>query len=169
MIKKLKKYIEYIFFGDDLKSDILFIILILIIYSIVNLIYPPLFSVIVSPSMEHTYFNIKKYSTYNITINNFTEFPYPNGLYIGDIVIILPINTQYLQIGDMILYKGISIYSGEDIFHRIIGYNNTNFIIMGDNNPGPIVFENENDMPPNRIVGTGILRIPFLGYIKILI
>jgi hypothetical protein len=119
--------------------------------------------------MEHYYFNFQKYSQYNITQKEFSQFPYPNGLYAGDIIIILPINTQYLEIGDVILYKGISLYKNEDIFHRIVGYNNSNFIIMGDNNPGPIIFEGENDMNPNRIIGIGILRIPLLGYIKLLI
>jgi hypothetical protein len=40
---------------------------------------------------------------------------------------------------------------------------------MGDDNPGPIIFEGENNMDPNRIIGVGILRIPLLGYIKLLI
>lgn len=169
MIKKIKNLFEYIFFGNDLLSDLLFFIFVIIIYGLIYIFYPPLFSVIVSPSMEHTNFYISKYKPYNITINDFYHFPYPNGLYIGDMMIIFPINTEYLEKGDVILYKGISIFKGEDIFHRIIGYNGTNFIIMGDNNPGPIYIEDEEDMPPSRIIGVGILRIPFLGYIKLLI
>jgi signal peptidase I len=169
MIKKIKKIIVRIFFGDDYLSDILFIIFIFIVYFIIQLVYPPLFSVIVSPSMEHHNFNFQKYEQYNITQQEFFQFPYPNGLYVGDIVIILPIDTQYLKLGDLILYKGTSLYKGEYIFHRVVGYNNGNFIIMGDNNPGPIIFEGENNMDPNRIIGIGILRIPLLGYIKLLI
>ena len=169
MIKKIKELIIRIFFGDDYLSDILFIIFIFVAYFIIQIVYPPLFSVIVSPSMEHYYFNFQKYAQYNITQQEFSQFPYPNGLYAGDIIIILPINTQYLEIGDVILYKGISLYKNEDIFHRIVSYNNSNFIIMGDNNPGPLIFEGENDMNPNRIIGMGILRIPLLGYIKLLI
>ncbi|MGC9133323.1 MAG: hypothetical protein ACP5GJ_02890 [Nanopusillaceae archaeon] len=169
MIKKIKEFFVYTFFGNDILSDILFILFSIFIYIILYFIYPPLFSVIVSPSMEHSYFSISKYSQYNITLNQFYSFPYPNGLYVGDVIIIFPINQNYLRIGDVILYKGINIFRNEDIFHRIIGYNNTNFIIMGDNNPGPIIFEDEEDMPPDRILGIGILRIPFLGYIKLLI
>jgi hypothetical protein len=119
--------------------------------------------------MEHHNFNFQKYEQYNITQQEFFQFPYPNGLYVGDIIIILPIDTQYLKPGDVILYTGTSLYKGEYIFHRIVGYNNSNFIIMGDNNPGPIIFEGENNMNPNRIIGIGILRIPLLGYIKLLI
>ncbi|MFZ8801165.1 MAG: S24/S26 family peptidase [Candidatus Nanopusillus sp.] len=170
MIEKIKKIIIRIFFGDDYLSDVLFIIFIFIIYFIIQLIYPPLFSVIVSPSMEHHNFNFQKYEQYNITQQEFFQFPYPNGLYVGDIVMILPIDTQYLKPGDVILYIGTSLYKGEYIFHRIVGYNNNgNFIIMGDNNLGPIIFEDENNMDPNRIIGIGILRIPLLGYIKLLI
>ncbi|MGC9079457.1 MAG: hypothetical protein ACP5G1_01830 [Nanopusillaceae archaeon] len=168
MIKKIKEFFIYIFFGEDKKSDLLFFLFIIFVYGIIYLIYPPLFSVIVTPSMEHKYFYPEKYLKYNITLQNFSTFPYPNGLYVGDVMIILPIDPKYINVGDVVLYKGMYKYK-EDIFHRVVGINNNSFIIIGDNNPGPIVEEYENNMPPERILGVGILRIPFIGIIKTLI
>ncbi len=169
MIKKIRNFFIYILFGNDLTSYLLFIIFILMIYIIIQLTYPPLFSVVVTPSMEHKNFVCEKYEKYNLTCSNFSKFPYPAGINAGDIVIILPVIKE-INVGDVVLYK--SKNGSIEIFHRVIGkyYEDGKeyYILMGDNNLGPLLYENETKMDKNRIIGVGVIRIPFLGLLRLI-
>jgi signal peptidase I len=164
---KVKNVFVYIFFGDDIKSDIIFVAILLTIYIAIQLTFPYLISVVMTTSMEHTYFSIEKYKPYNITLQEFEGWPFPNGINRGDIVIILPVSDPLvdIRVGDVVLYKGVY---GRPIMHRVIKkVDDKCFVIMGDNNPGPLVYEGETCMPPRRIIGKVVFRIPYLGLPKV--
>ncbi len=170
--KKLLDFLKYVFFGKDLKSDLLFFGFLLLLYITMKVTYPYLLSVVMSPSMEHTNFNYEKYLRYNITEEEIKNWPFIRGINRGDIVIIFPIEDPLKDIkeGDVVLYIGVD---GRPIMHRVIKIvnisNSVCFIIMGDNNPSPIYYQKENCMPPERIIGKVIFRIPYLGIPKVIL
>lgn len=170
--KKFLGFLKYIFFGKDLKSDLLFLGLVFAFYIAMKLTFPYFLSVVMSPSMEHTNFNYEKYLRYNITEEEIKNWPFGEGINKGDVVIIFPVKDPLKDIkeGDVVLYMGVD---GKPIMHRVIKIINTSnnicFVIMGDNNPAPIYYQREDCMPPDRIIGKVVFRIPYLGMPKVLL
>lgn len=160
ILRKISNFFKYLFFGKDWKSDFLFILFVIIIVIAIGYYYP-FIDVVVSSSMEHTAFNCLKYERFNITCQEFEHFPFSNGINVGSIVIILPVNLNNLKVGDVVLYK----YDGIYILHRIVKIENESgkliFCVMGDNNPGPLPFECPLQ---GKIIGEAVLDIPYLGY-----
>jgi len=81
----------------------------------------------------------------------------------GDILIIQGIPKENLTIGDVIVFSG----SGPvPIVHRIVEINSDGtFQTKGDANPGQLSFE--KSIPYEKIHGKKILKIPWLGWVKI--
>jgi len=167
---KFLDFLKYVFFGKDLKSDLLFFGFILTFYVTMQLTFPYFLSVVMSPSMEHTYFNYEKYLKYNISEEEIKTWPFNGGINKGDVVIIFPVKNPIkdIQEGDVVLYIGVD---KKPIMHRVIKIINTSdsscFVIMGDNNPAPIYYQGESCMPPDRIIGKVVFRIPYLGMPKV--
>lgn len=77
---------------------------------------------------------------------------------VGSIVIIKPIDTQSLKIGDVICYHASDSML---ITHRIIEVNEAGFITKGDaNEEADLKIVNQKD-----IVGSAVLSLPFIGYL----
>jgi len=166
----MKRFFKKIFLEEE-KSDWLFIIILILFYIVMQLTFPYFLSVVMSTSMQHESFSCEKYLKYNITCEDIASWPYQNGINQGDVVIIIPVNPyKDIKVGDVILYRGLD---GKDILHRVIKIVNESnklyFVVMGDNNPGPIPFQKEDKMEPERIIGKAIIRIPYLGIPKVLL
>lgn len=163
MIKKIINFIKYILFGEDILSFILFAIFIAIIILSIRFFYPYLFSVDVTASMQHDNFDFSTYIPYNITERDFQNFPFNQGINVGDILIVIP--SDNLHVGDVILYK--SIISDHMILHRLVDiYKNDSkiyYCAKGDNNPAPLYYEKECELTKDRIYGKAVFRIPLLG------
>jgi len=168
----LRKIWNFIWHDDSILSWIVNIILALVIVKF--LIYPGLgliFSTnyplvaVVSGSMEHEGKSFDDwwlssgvwYEKNNITKDQFEKFRFKNGFNRGDIMILF--GYKKINLGDVIVYNGGSSYP---IIHRVIKVNEPSaYLVKGDNNSDkdPVVVKES--------VGKAVIRIPFLGFIKI--
>ncbi|MFT4343278.1 MAG: signal peptidase I [Candidatus Woesearchaeota archaeon] len=107
------------------------------------------------------------YEEYNITQDKFSSFLFPRGFNKGDIIIIYGQDTKYLKIGDVIVFR--SNVRAEPIIHRIIQIDEVNgefvFTTKGDHNQalGPM----DINIQESAVLGKGVFRIPYLGWVKI--
>ncbi|MBI2499399.1 signal peptidase I [Candidatus Woesearchaeota archaeon] len=168
-----RKIWNFIWHEDSILSWIVNIILALVIVKF--LIYPglglifntnyPLVAV-VSGSMEHNQRNFDEwwsvngnwYEKNNITKEQFEKFRFKNGFNKGDIMVLF--GSKNVKVGDVIVYTSTNTYP---IIHRVVKINqDSSFIMKGDHN---------SDKDPTSVsssVGKAVIRIPLLGYIKIL-
>ncbi len=180
-----RKLWQFLWYEESLASWLVNIVLAFILIKF--LLYPGLglllgthFPVVavVSSSMEHHPHNFDEwwaqsqdfYLSKNITKFDFFAFPFRNGFNKGDIMILTGANPHELRRGTIIVYWSGKPYP---IIHRFIGThtvgNTTYLMSKGDNNPAMIQsFDlNEARIRPEQVVGRALLRIPYLGYVKI--
>lgn len=114
----------------------------------------------------------------NITKEDFIQFPSKNGFNKGDIFVLNGKKTSDIDIGDIMIFKSSKENPRPDpIIHRVIEINKngnkTLFKTKGDNNPYPINMCSstgclyEDNINPEQVIGFSLVRIPYLGYIKI--
>ena len=166
----LKRAWHFIWNDDSLLSWIVNVILAFIIVKF--LIYPgigllfgtdyPLVAV-VSCSMEHninfdSWWETNKawYESNGISREQFSEFPFKNGINQGDIMVLK--NRKEVNTGDVIVFAG---GSSNPIIHRVVEELSNGFVTKGDHNSIP-------DGSTNNVIGEAFFRIPYLGWIKIL-
>jgi len=105
---------------------------------------------------------------YNITKDNFSSFPKKNGFNTGDVMFLYGTKPEKLELGDVIVFEG-----GRDkpIIHRIIKIEEINneyyFTTKGDHNDQ--VYDFEKKIPEDKVLGRATLKIPFIGYVKIIL
>ncbi|MEK6934931.1 MAG: signal peptidase I [Nanoarchaeota archaeon] len=171
-MSSIRKIWNFIWYDNSLFSWIVNIILALIIVKFI--IYPGLgliFSTshplvaVVSSSMEHNNQNFDDwwlsnrgwYEENGITKDQFEKFRFKNGFNKGDIMVLF--GSEDINVGEVIVYNGGSTYP---IIHRVVDVTNSEITLKGDNN---------KDKDPSTVsnsIGKAIIRIPFLGYVKIL-
>src|SRR3989338_4659638 len=106
------------------------------------------------------------YAINNITLDQFSEFRFKNGFNTGDIMLIVGARPDKIKIVDVIVY-----WANEPvpIIHRVIARFQENgqiyFRTKGDNNPG--LNYNEVKIESKLILGKAVVRIPYLGWVKI--
>lgn len=195
---KLKKVWDFIWYEDSIASWVVnillaFILIKFIIYPLLGLLLGTSLPIVavVSESMEHTssfedWWNSPAYCQYqictqkefyeskNITEEKFKKFIFENGFNKGDIIILYRANSDKLKVGDVITFNSLD-KNTYPIIHRIIEINqiNTTYIYQtkGDNNARQIFVEghlDEYNIKENDLVGKGILKIPYLGYVKLI-
>ncbi len=104
----------------------------------------------------------------NITKSDFQTFSFKNGFKKGDIMVIFRKKT--INIGDVIVFEAGSRHP---IIHRVISLSPLQ--TKGDHNEGQLVPGNnpynadEKNIPEEKLVGTAVLRIPWLGWPKLFI
>jgi signal peptidase I len=115
------------------------------------------------------------YLEFNITKQEFQEFPLHNGFNKGDIIILVGTKPEDIKLGQVIVYWGGKQYP---IIHRVVEidhdqYGDLYFQTKGDHNRGQITpnlmnpYLNEKNVTTNQIVGRAVLRVPYLGWVKI--
>lgn len=135
---------------------------------------------VVSGSMEHDgsfedWWSVHEdyYTDLNITKEQFSEFPFHNGFNTGDIMVLYGKKPTDIELGDVIVYWG---RKPEPIIHRVVDIDKDgglDFQTKGDHNLRSDV--SEIDIEERYLVGyskyekgsVAVIRIPFLGYIKI--
>lgn len=129
---------------------------------------------VVSKSMEHSTGDFddwwqgkaRQYSQFNITKNDFENFTLQGGFKKGDLMLLRGVNPEKLKPGEIIVFKGGET---DPIIHRVVTKTKIGeqyiFSTIGDNNNNQLTYE--RNITEERIVGKTILRIPFLGYVKI--
>jgi len=101
------------------------------------------------------------YNNLNIDKTNFKDFKFKNGFNKGDIMVL--ISAKKINIGDAIVFNG---QATEPIIHRVIIINEDGtYQTKGDNNSGSR--EDEKRISKDKIIGKAVLKIPYLGWIKL--
>lgn len=190
-IKQLKKFWKWLWHSDSLLS---WIIALIFAFIIVKFIFFPLLSlifhtslplvVIESGSMSHPQSNFfgntlslassfekfwssqgSWYPQVNITESQFSDFPFKTGMEKGDIIVVS--NWKKPKVGDVIIFNANQQYP---IIHRVMKINQQDNSIVystkGDNNPAQL--EIEKGISESAVIGKSILKIPKLGWLKLM-
>jgi signal peptidase I len=96
-----------------------------------------------------------------ITKESFVEFRFRNGFNKGDIMGLG--KPKDIKVGDTIVF--MSAHKPEPIIHRIIKVNGDTYTTKGDRNSGSGDFEKR--IQKDSIIGKAVLKVPWLGWIKI--
>jgi hypothetical protein len=174
----------YFIWYDD--SALSWIVNIILAYVLIKYLFYPLLGLImgtsypivavVSTSMVHNDSfdnwwtqNQDFYLARNITEEEFRKFPFRNGFNKGDLMVLVGKNPADIKLGDIIVFQSRKPYP---IIHRVISKKDENgwiFQTKGDNNKAQIRdFElDETRVLQNTIYGKSVIRIPWLGYVKI--
>ena len=182
----LKKMWRFIWEDDSVWSWIVNVILAFVLIKFI--VYPGLGFVfqtthpvvaVVSGSMEHDasfqkwWPNAGKwYIANNITKEEFIKFPLKNGFNKGDIMVLFGAKPENIKIGNVVVFWSTK---RDPIIHRLVAKEYDDGWILktkGDNyrtNPIPIKrqFLDETNISEDQLIGKAVLRVPFLGYIKI--
>jgi len=177
-----RELLVYSWKGDDLFSYLLFFLIVFLAYNYVftPFVFPLLFktkipfNTIVSESMEHNLdfenwwerygFFYEKY--FNITKNDFENFPFKEGLDIGDFVFIVGIKNDDIKVGDIVVYYVPNL--NKYIVHRVVKIKeNGCFETLGDNNIKLFFYGLNPQLPFEKnvceIEGKVVFKIPYLG------
>jgi len=186
----LKRTWRFIWEDDSLLSWIVNVVLAFILIKFI--VYPGLgfalstshpIVAVVSGSMEHDEGNFDNwwdsaaecpqectqeqwYSHLGISKQEFREFSFKNGFNKGDIMLLKGTKTKNINVGDVIVFQ--SSLKREPIIHRVVEINDEGSLIFetkGDNNAmkGGI----DKNIHENNVIGKAVLRIPYLGWVKI--
>ncbi len=129
---------------------------------------------VISDSMQHqsefeTWWKgmEKFYSRYNITKEEFSGFKMNKGFSKGDIIILKGKKPADIGIGEVIVFDG---NMPEPIIHRVVSKWQSDgsyyFSTKGDRNSDQR--DEEKEINENRLVGTAWVRVPYVGYVKII-
>jgi len=193
----LKRFWRFLWYEDSVASwtvsiALSFILIKFVIYPLLGLLMGTQFPVVavVSDSMEHNQdFDAwwsrheDYYLRYNVTRNAFTGFPMPAGFDKGDLIVLVGTDPGRIRRGDIIVYWGGKAYP---IIHRVVAVYDAQtelprYATKGDNNLGQIITSDldERNVPSWRpcvsepdgrcevLLGRAVLRIPWLGWVKI--
>ena len=184
-IKLLKRIWHFIWVEDSAASWIVniilaFVLIKFLIYPGLGLVFGTQFPIVavVSGSMEHhqdfdSWWSGQQqfYLERNITKNDFSGFPFKSGFNKGDLMVLFGASPKDIHIGDVIVYKA---GKPDPIIHRVVEKNSVNgsyvFQTKGDNNMYQIQASwlDETNVYQEQIVGKAVLRVPYLGWVKIL-
>jgi len=176
---------HFLWYEDSLASWLVNIVLAFVLIKF--LLYPGLGLVlgthfpvvaVVSSSMEHHPGSFEQwwganqdfYLAHNITEFDFLSYPFHDGFNKGDIMVLAGVDPATVRLGTIIVYWSGKPYP---IIHRYIGRNNATgmdyLMSKGDNNPGQVIAPDldERRIPPGMVVGRAVVRIPYLGWVKI--
>jgi signal peptidase I len=109
------------------------------------------------------------YEEREISKQRFLDFPLKNGFDKGDIIIVFGRKPEKIEVGDVIIFEADK---PQPIIHRVVKRWQEGgeylFQTKGDHNQDVISgFLGEDEISTDRILGRGVLRIPYLGWIKI--
>ena len=155
-----------------------YILIKFIFYPVLGLIMGTHFPIVavVSTSMVHTQgfeewwaANEDYYLSQNITKAQFEEFPFKNGFNRGDLMILVGKDPNRINIGDIIVFQSGKPYP---IIHRVIQKEQKGmwvFQTKGDNNKAQIrdATLDETQILEKQLLGSAVVRVPWLGYVKI--
>lgn len=109
-----------------------------------------------------------KYDKFQIKKEDFKNYPMKNGFNKGDIIFLTGINSNKIELGDVIVFEG---NLKNPVIHRVVKIEETKngrlFSTIGDNNYGQFVFEKE--ITEDKIIGIARADVlPFIGWIKLI-
>tara|TARA_Y100000310_G_scaffold324031_1_gene385336 strand:+ start:12270 stop:12902 length:633 start_codon:yes stop_codon:yes gene_type:complete len=109
------------------------------------------------------------YEDRGISKTDFNKFPLSDGFDKGDVIILWRANTNNLDVGDVLVFKG---NKPQPIIHRIVKVvedGGTFYQTKGDHNRDSIGGGlGETKIAEDRLLGKAVIRVPYLGWMKIL-
>ncbi len=109
----------------------------------------------------------KNYAKFGISKEDFTSFRMSNGFSRGDLIILKGKSPEDIEIGDVLVFRG---GKPEPIIHRVVEKwekdGGNYFSTKGDANAGQR--DEEREISKDRLIGTGWVKVPYLGYVKIM-
>ena len=192
--KGLREFWNFIWNEDSIWSWIVniliaFILIKFIIYPGIGLLLGTNLPVVavISDSMSHdgnfdTWWNSKAICEYNNTAKSctqgdwyagkgiskeeFLQYRMRNGFNKGDIIILRGTSFDQLQVGDILVFKSQLAYP---VIHRVVEKNDM-IQTKGDHNSQQIYSAqiNEKYVLKDQIIGKAWIKVPYLGYVKIL-
>ncbi|MFH1396318.1 MAG: signal peptidase I [archaeon] len=173
---------------------IAFLLIRFVVYPLLGLMLGTTYPVVavVSESMEHglynnqlcgqefsefpesfdSYWNICGYwyEENGISKEEFEQYPLKNGFNRGDIIVLRGAYRDSLDVGDVLVFQGPK---PQPIIHRVVNEWEVDgemfYQTKGDHNRDSFGGElGETEISEDRIIGKGWIRIPYLGWIKIL-
>ena len=121
------------------------------------------------------------YQQNGVSKDLFSKFPMRNGFNKGDIMVLRGVDSQDVDVGDIIVFVSHRQTPRPDpIIHRVVNRSEESGEVVlqtkGDNfrtNTAPINgcdmsgCLDETDIKGNQIIGKAFIRVPYLGYVKI--
>ncbi len=110
------------------------------------------------------------YKERGISKEDFNDFPLRSGFSKGDIIVLVGKDPSDIDIGDIIVFQARKPYP---IIHRVVNktFEDGKYVFQtkGDHNPSQIsnIAINELAVPESSVIGVGVGKIPFLGWVKI--
>lgn len=106
----------------------------------------------------------------NISKEQFETFPLQSGFNKGDVILLWRANENNVEVGDVLVFQA---NKAQPIIHRVVKTwqedSNHYYQTKGDHNSDSITGGiGENKINSQRIYGKGVVRIPYLGWVKIL-
>src|SRR3989338_4007486 len=110
------------------------------------------------------------YEERGITKEQFKDFHFPKGFDKGDVIVLWRAHKDNIKVGDILIFQGDL---PQPIIHRVVKVwqedGKTYYKTKGDHNSASISGSGgEEKISEERIYGKGLVRIPYLGWIKIL-
>lgn len=113
---------------------------------------------------------------FDLNKEDFENYEYKNGLNIGDVIVLYGKNPSKIDVGEVLIFvpqdRNFFIQKGP-VIHRVIKKwtdenGKIHFQTKGDHNSKS--FNNfENDIIEDDVIGVAAVRVPYLGYAKILL
>ncbi|MBI2668731.1 signal peptidase I [Candidatus Woesearchaeota archaeon] len=112
----------------------------------------------------------KWYENMGITKSEFRKFPFDNGFNKGDVIILWRANAGNVDVGDILIFQGPK---PQPIIHRVVKVTEKGgtfvYQTKGDHNSDSLGGAyGETEITLERVLGQGVVRLPYLGWIKIL-
>ena len=109
------------------------------------------------------------YEKKGISKEEFKQYPFKNGFNKGDIIVLWRADKENLEVGDVLIFQA---NKPQPIIHRIVRIYEEGgqlfYQTKGDHNEDSSTSINELNIGEERIIGQGVLKIPYLGWLKIL-
>jgi hypothetical protein len=132
---------------------------------------------VISDSMQHTsdfdswWDSMSSvYANFNITKDEFRRFEMSNGFSKGDLIILHGKKPDKIDAGTIIVFDRQIPGQPEPVIHRVVKKTMIEgtyyFSTKGDKNFNQLA--EEKQINQNRILGTAWIKIPYVGYVKIL-
>ncbi|MBI2546644.1 signal peptidase I [Candidatus Woesearchaeota archaeon] len=178
----LKRFWHFIWEEDSVWSwlaniAIAFVLIKFIVYPGLSLVLGTTHPIVavVSGSMEHPddfdawwEQHEQFYQSFGIAKEEFRGYRFPHGFNKGDIMVLRGIEPKDIKKGDVIVFNG---GKSDPIIHRVVNSWEENnvyyFQTKGDNNPRSLPGI-ETRIKEDLVIGKASVRIPLLGYIKLL-
>lgn len=172
--REAKRFWDFFWHGKSIWSYIFFVIISFLFLRYIA--YPGFLLLmgwrdivaVLSNSMHHgTSINSTYYSW--LESNGYYDYEhwiFPNGLNIGDVVIVVAANPEAINVGDVVVFIS---NGGNPIIHRVVNvtiFQGEYFYhTKGDANPQSLSFE--ISVPYNAIVGKAVASAPLIGYPRV--